>query len=129
MFGRVPSRPGGAGDGRGPQLARALAKKKTRKKPTTRKTPARKKGAAKTTSKKRGSHKVSRAKAPAGGAREISVAEFFEKNRHMLGFDSPSKALLMTVKEADMHSGMFEHLDDWIHDITFDVEDVISPLD
>lgn len=36
---------------------------------------------------------------------------------------------LMTVKEADMHSGMFEHLDDWIHDITFDVEDVISPLD
>ena len=32
MFGRVPSRPGGAGDGRGPQLARALAKKKTRKK-------------------------------------------------------------------------------------------------
>lgn len=100
MFGRVPSRPGGAGDGRGPQLARALAKKKTRKKPTTRKTPARKKGAAKTTSKKRGSHKVGRAKAPAGGAREISVAEFFEKNRHMLGFDSPSKALLMTVKEA-----------------------------
>ena len=36
---------------------------------------------------------------------------------------------LMTVKEADMHSGMFEHLDDWIRDITFDVADVISPLD
>ncbi|MCA9000497.1 MAG: DNA topoisomerase VI subunit B [Planctomycetes bacterium] len=34
------------------------------------------------------------------GARDISVAEFFEKNRHMLGFDSPSKAILMAVKEA-----------------------------
>ena len=35
-----------------------------------------------------------------GGARDISVAEFFEKNRHMLGFDSPTKAILMSVKEA-----------------------------
>ncbi len=32
--------------------------------------------------------------------REISVAEFFEKNRHLLGFDNPRKALLTTVKEA-----------------------------
>jgi len=32
--------------------------------------------------------------------REISVSEFFTKNRHMLGFDSPLKALLMAVKEA-----------------------------
>ena len=32
--------------------------------------------------------------------REISVAEFFTKNRHLLGFDSKRKALLMTVKEA-----------------------------
>lgn len=32
--------------------------------------------------------------------REISVSEFFSKNRHLLGFDSPSKALLTTVKEA-----------------------------
>ncbi len=32
--------------------------------------------------------------------KEISVAEFFEKNRHLLGFDNPSKALLMVVKEA-----------------------------
>lgn len=32
--------------------------------------------------------------------REIAVAEFFLKNRHLLGFDSPSKALLTTVKEA-----------------------------
>ncbi len=32
--------------------------------------------------------------------REISVSEFFTKNRHLLGFDSPAKALLTTVKEA-----------------------------
>ncbi len=32
--------------------------------------------------------------------RESSVAEFFLKNRHLLGFDSPSKALLTTAKEA-----------------------------
>lgn len=32
--------------------------------------------------------------------KEISVAEFFEKNRHLLGFDNRKKALLTTVKEA-----------------------------
>jgi len=32
--------------------------------------------------------------------REISVSEFFLKNRHLLGFDNPRKALLTTVKEA-----------------------------
>jgi len=32
--------------------------------------------------------------------RDISVAEFFQKNRHLLGFDNPRKALLTTVKEA-----------------------------
>jgi len=31
--------------------------------------------------------------------REISIAEFFTKNRHLLGFDSPRRALLTTVKE------------------------------
>ena len=32
--------------------------------------------------------------------REISVTEFFEKNKHILGFDSRSKSLLMGIKEA-----------------------------
>lgn len=32
--------------------------------------------------------------------KEISVAEFFEKNKHILGFDNPTRALLVTVKEA-----------------------------
>jgi len=32
--------------------------------------------------------------------RDISVAEFFERNRHLLGFDNKKKALLTTIKEA-----------------------------
>jgi len=32
--------------------------------------------------------------------RDISIAEFFEKNRHLLGFDNKRKALLTTIKEA-----------------------------
>src|SRR4030067_2434279 len=32
--------------------------------------------------------------------REISVSEFFLKNRHLPGFDSGAKALVTTVKEA-----------------------------
>src|SRR5262249_15540973 len=32
--------------------------------------------------------------------REISVSEFFTKNRHLLGFDNPAKALLTAIKEA-----------------------------
>jgi len=48
-----------------------------------------------------------RAQPPAGATaaelatkqRDISVSEFFAKNRHLLGFDNPAKALLTTVKE------------------------------
>jgi len=32
--------------------------------------------------------------------RNISVAEFFEKNKHLLGFDSPTRGIVTTVKEA-----------------------------
>ncbi len=31
--------------------------------------------------------------------REISVSEFFTRNRHLLGFDNPRRALLTTIKE------------------------------
>ncbi len=31
--------------------------------------------------------------------KEISVSEFFEKNRHLLGYDNPTRALLTVVKE------------------------------
>jgi len=40
------------------------------------------------------------AKTLAAAQRDISVSEFFAKNRHLLGFDNPRKALLTTVKEA-----------------------------
>ena len=36
----------------------------------------------------------------AAGQREISIAEFFEKNKHMLGFDSGARGLVTAVKEA-----------------------------
>jgi DNA topoisomerase-6 subunit B len=36
----------------------------------------------------------------AAGQKEISVAEFFERNRQILGFDSPLKALITAIKEA-----------------------------
>ena len=36
----------------------------------------------------------------AKGQREISISEFFVKNKHLLGFDNPRKALLTTIKEA-----------------------------
>ncbi|MFT4932638.1 MAG: DNA topoisomerase-6 subunit B, partial [Natronomonas sp.] len=32
--------------------------------------------------------------------RAISIAEFFEKNKHMLGFDSGARAMVTAVKEA-----------------------------
>ena len=32
--------------------------------------------------------------------REISISEFFSRNRHLLGFDNPKRALLTGVKEA-----------------------------
>jgi DNA topoisomerase-6 subunit B len=60
-------------------------------------------------SKKKTSGRRTKAPAPrqrataqsmAGQQREISVSEFFTKNRHLLGFDSPTKALLTTIKEA-----------------------------
>ncbi|MBN2319238.1 MAG: DNA topoisomerase VI subunit B, partial [Acidobacteria bacterium] len=40
------------------------------------------------------------AESMAGRQRDISISEFFSKNRHLLGFDNPRKALLTTVKEA-----------------------------
>jgi DNA topoisomerase-6 subunit B len=36
----------------------------------------------------------------AAGQRAISIAEFFEKNKHMLGFDSGARGLVTAVKEA-----------------------------
>jgi DNA topoisomerase-6 subunit B len=49
---------------------------------------------------KRAPRTVETAETMAAKQREISISEFFAKNRHLLGFDSPRKALLTTVKEA-----------------------------
>ena len=40
------------------------------------------------------------AQSMAASQRDISVSEFFAKNRHLLGFDNPRKALLTTITEA-----------------------------
>jgi DNA topoisomerase-6 subunit B len=40
------------------------------------------------------------AESMAARQRAISISEFFAKNRHLLGFDNPRKALLTAVKEA-----------------------------
>ncbi len=50
--------------------------------------------------RKRGQGPKVTAETLASRQRDISVSEFFAKNRHLLGFDNPRKALLTTVKEA-----------------------------
>jgi len=50
--------------------------------------------------RKRSKTKAATAESMAAKQRDISVSEFFAKNRHLLGFDNPRKALLTAVKEA-----------------------------
>src|SRR5262245_59632758 len=50
--------------------------------------------------KESGRRQAVTAETMARAQREISVSEFFAKNRHLLGFDNKRKALLTTVKEA-----------------------------
>ncbi|MDA0321176.1 MAG: DNA topoisomerase VI subunit B [Verrucomicrobia bacterium] len=65
---------------------------------TKRATPARKKA---TRSTERGPRQApATAESMALRQRDISVSEFFLKNRHLLGFDSPRRALVTCVKEA-----------------------------
>jgi len=68
-----------------------MAKASARSAPRNRASGPGKRGAA----PRRGSSAVELARRQ----RDISVSEFFAKNRHLLGFDNPSKALLTTVKE------------------------------
>ncbi len=49
---------------------------------------------------KRTGIKPATAESMATKQRDIAVSEFFLKNRHLLGFDSPRRALLTAVKEA-----------------------------
>jgi DNA topoisomerase-6 subunit B len=45
-------------------------------------------------------HSLETAETMAARQRDISVSEFFAKNRHLLGFDNPRKSLLTAIKEA-----------------------------
>ncbi len=79
--------------------AKSGKKAAKRKKTAVRKTPARKSSNPTASRRKRAEPGTSTASEMAEKQRDISVSEFFAKNRHLLGFDNPSKALLTTVKE------------------------------
>ncbi len=99
------------------RASRTAAKTTSRGKASTRKkTAARKSGAKKKSIRRKPAAKKKSTRSPrkssarspspessaeelATKQRDISVSEFFAKNRHLLGFDNPSKALLTTVKE------------------------------
>jgi DNA topoisomerase-6 subunit B len=80
----------------------SAAKRRTKKSTPKRKAP-RKPGGRSGTPRKSGGGGSRRgpesAESMAHKQRDISVSEFFAKNRHLLGFDNPAKALLTTVKE------------------------------
>jgi len=83
-----------------PLAARKTGRKRSRSKSSPRRSEDRKaprKPRAKPAANRSGLR--STAKELAKQHRDISVSEFFAKNRHLLGFDNPSKALLTTVKE------------------------------
>jgi len=87
--------------GRGKAKAAQAAKPRSAAKKATKKAPAKavaKKAAKPPAKEPRASYAT--AEAMAKSQRAISVSEFFAKNRHLLGFDNPRKALLTTVKEA-----------------------------
>ena len=81
---------------------KTAAKKSARRKPAAKPTPATKARDTSSAAKPpaNGTRRRATAEEMASRQREISVAEFFTKNRHLLGFDSPLKALLTAVKEA-----------------------------
>ncbi len=59
--------------------------------------------------------------------RDISVSEFFAKNRHLLGFDNPRKALLTTVKEAVDNALDACEEASILPDIEVKIEEIIAP--
>ncbi len=86
-----------AGKASGKRTRKAPAKAKTSQKAAKKK--AEEPVVAKPKKKASKARTRSTAQEMAGKQRDISVSEFFAKNRHLLGFDNPAKALLTTVKE------------------------------
>jgi DNA topoisomerase-6 subunit B len=91
-------------------MAARSVRKKTARKHKPAPSPRAKRTPAKTSARKKAGNGKARKQRPAPAQhadatdqakkqREISVSEFFAKNRHLLGFDNPSKALRTTVKE------------------------------
>ncbi|QUO46733.1 DNA topoisomerase VI subunit B [Halorubrum ruber] len=60
----------------------------------------------------------------AEGQREISIAEFFEKNKHMLGFDSGARGLVTAVKEAVDNALDATEEAGYLPDIYIEIEEV-----
>jgi len=100
--------------------ARPRKKKPAKRKPVSKK-PVKRKAAKRRTTRRKTPAGTTKAKAKAAAApepapekprtretaesmskrqRDISISEFFTKNRHLLGFDNPRRALLTTIKEA-----------------------------
>ena len=77
---------------------KSVKKKKAVKKAKSKASP--KRAVTPKTSRSRKSPKYANAESMGKKQRSISVSEFFAKNRHLLGFDNPRKALLTTIKEA-----------------------------
>src|SRR5437764_13737183 len=66
------------------------------------------------------------AESMAAKQRDISVSEVFAKNRHLLGFDNPRKALLTAVKEAVDNSLDACEEAGIVPDITVVIEDLVE---
>ena len=66
------------------------------------------------------------AESMAARQRDISVSEFFAKNRHLLGFDNPRKALLNAIKEAVDNSLDACEEAGILPDIVIEVEDLTN---
>ena len=86
---------------------KSTPKRKSKSPPKRKASSPRKKKASSKSTKRRAAKRKKKSKATtprtaselALKQRDISISEFFAKNRHLLGFDNPSKALLTTVKE------------------------------
>jgi len=79
---------------------KARAKSKTRKKVKRRTKSKTSAAKIKAGTRSKGEVAAATAESMAAKQRAISISEFFAKNRHLLGFDNPRKALLTAVKEA-----------------------------
>ena len=79
-----------------------VTKKSRTRKPAAKKSKTKKAASPKASKKSPGNNQPAdgTAEKMASKQKDISVSEFFAKNRHLLGFDSPARALLTTVREA-----------------------------